>query len=249
MHKSIIIVSVLLFLNFESFAQNKSWVLYSMIYDDLSAETSNIQGSNITPQKNRGHLLGIERSFDLDYRIGFLVGSSIGKSKTTLDIEFYDGILFRTEIRKIMHMGIHSGFSFYQNLTKMSYIQLKIRGGLNYYKKNNQELLDYDTTEHEEFLMENEFNSIREIIYSKKISPQNAIHPFIQSELNLGINLNNVPLGISIGIGHIYSPKKIIEGEFNSYFQTSELLIISKNTYYDSLKAIGISIALHYILK
>jgi hypothetical protein len=220
-----------------------------MIHENESAETSNIQGSNIRPQKSRGHLLGIERSFDLDYRIGILTGSSIGKSKTTLDVEFPDGTHFTTEIRKILNIGVHSGLSFYQKITKMTYIQLKIRGGLNYYIKNNQELLDYDTTEHEEFLKENEFNSIREIIYSKKISPQNTIHPFVQSELNLGINLNNVPLGISIGFGHIYSPKKIIEGEFNSYFQTSELLITSQNTYHNSLKAIGISIALHYILK
>lgn len=227
-------------------AQNNDLTLYSMAYLDDPATLIENERDALVALKNFGQIIGLEKSFPITEEIGILIGVNGGYSNTTFNFERRDGNVNKARINDLKHIGLHSGLSVSYDLLEAIDFQLKFRAGFLYFRQDILVTQEFDPAEDQDVLMENPTLTIMTTLFPHSINPQKKLQSFVHPEVNLGYNLNKIPLRISLGFGYIFSPKTIITGEVLNYFQNSEMVDSSFHSYEDALRANGICLGISY---
>ena len=223
-------------------AQNSAWNFHTMLSYDDPANLVLIEGADvITASNNFQQHLGLERVISVHEKLGIIVGGNAGFLRSYFWYQRLDGFSAGLELRGIRYFGAHTGLSISHHFNKYFYCQLNLRTGIVSVKPN--------ASNPPEIIAPETSDDLFPIVYRRlpfSVNPDNKNHFFIKPDLAVGFKIPHLPISITMGIGRIFSPNELIQGEVELRQYILDQEYVSKYDFSDRLNALGFTFGVNY---
>lgn len=222
-------------------AQNNSWRIQTLSFQDDPADLQNDQGDTaISSQPNFGQHFGLERTFGFHKKLSVIVGGGVGYLNTNFSSDQIFGNTLEIKERDIQFLSICTGLGFTHQFKGNFYAEANFRvGALSALFKEKREIRSISI----------ENVAVTDINRTFIVNEEEAIQLFLQPEIAMGYKIPKTQFCIQLGLGLIYSPKTLTTGSILKTDYSPDEEFLSFYSYSDGLNGYGISLSISYQLE